>query len=413
MLVDNRDNQAESNSNSAPRASSPTQADSRKTKTEIRKQNAMQAALLAQVPSHQKAEKTASSAESQDLGQDVSASAPRASFSKDRIPARLRAKLDRAEAGDSRNQRLNKYRDEACRLVKENVQPEESMTLLDMENLDKLIETENDRHHGLLNLRRYGNPGYLIDDLSDMKDGTSFRALTRLYENALHHVMISANKAPGKKPTVIILESSEIWHDDFLGWYRSFIDRSKKKKGLDISRFGLIHIGAQGSPNDCVMYGLNFALKSLEHEKIFEEMHGNLDNGLGLKPDIDLDTHFKNSGEWLRKDGRIKQLGEMKHASGALTLPPAFFKHTNSATVAREVSKVAADSASPGQPPATDRVNSARHANPESLTERVEAFRVTRPIPESDEYSSYGASIEGFRLQEISRTRDRTAVETT
>lgn len=149
----------------------------------------MQVALLAQVPSHQKAGTTASSAESQDLRQDVSASTPRASFSNDRIPVRLRAKLERTEAGDSRNQSLNAYRDAACRLVKENVQPEKPMTQLDIDNLDALIETENARHP-LLNLRRYRKPDYLFCDLPYMPDGSSFRALMPIHEKSAHHVMV-------------------------------------------------------------------------------------------------------------------------------------------------------------------------------------------------------------------------------
>lgn len=97
---------------------------------------------------------------------------------------------------------------------------------------------------------------------------------------------------------------------------------------MDPFRFGIIEVGAQISPSDCLMFGLNFALKSLKHEAIFEEMHRNLDNGLGLKQDIDLDTHLENSRGWLHKKGRMKlegDLGNMSYALGALTLPPEFF----------------------------------------------------------------------------------------
>lgn len=407
--TNNRGNQPQSTSNPPAEGHLVQTEPTRHSEPRIHQRSAMQIVLLEQTSSRPEIRRVASGGSHPGPlppNQDVpGTSSPHSSDNQ--IPERLQTKLKRAEAEDSPEQRLNHYAEAACRLVRGNVQPDYDMTQLDIENLPTLIATENSRHPEL-KLRQYTHPNQLLDDLATMPPG-SFRALTPLVTHdgrlAQHHVMVSVNKAPGKAPTVVILEPSGT-NEITLKLLCSLVNLTKAR-GMDLSRFAIVEVGAQASQNDCVMFCLNFALKSLKHEAVFEKMHRNIAKGRGPTPNINLKTHLKQGKCWgsavsvYGTDSVKLFFDKMGYASGPMALPPEFYKHTSSATVARHVLAAAADFAAP----ARTHVNSDRHPLPESLTERVEAFRVTRRASDSEEPESYSASIEGFRLQEIRRAK--------
>jgi hypothetical protein len=157
------------------------------------------------------------------------------------------------------------------------------------------------------------------------------------------------------------------------------------------------------------MYCLNFALKAVKNSGVFDNMHRNIAQTGAPRPDISFEQHLAESdgllGQWGAEQAR-QHLGNIGYAVGPLVLPPDFFKHATSATLAEEVSERAVQDCAPGELPATSRVNGTRHQAPESLEERVDAFMVTRPDDKGVK-RTYSASIEGFRLQEIARAKMR------
>ena len=255
-VTNNRGNQPESTSN-PPEEGHLVQNDStRHSEPRIHQRSAMQIALIEQASSRPEIRRTTTSD-----GSDVpGTSSPHSSDNQ--IPERLQTKLKRveaeysldleqsqtelkrAEAEDSLEQRLNHYAKETCRLVRGNIQPGKEMSELDIKNLPTLIDVEN-RRHPQLKLRHYTHPNQLLDALATMPPG-SFRAVTKLVAHdgtlALHHVMVSVNKAPRKAPTVVILEpaGTNKFTLPLLGSLHNLI----KERGMDLSRFAIVEVGA-------------------------------------------------------------------------------------------------------------------------------------------------------------------------
>ena len=325
------------------------------------------------------------------------------------VPPRLNAKLAQLRAlGRSSHPALDAYAADATRLVKKKLQPKAEMTRLDMENLPALVAVENSRHPGL-KLRHYSNPLDFLDSLPRVPEGSS-RAIVCLANGGnliTHHATVDVQKLAGQHPTFIVLEASTLNKNTFKP-QRQLLT-AMGRRGIDTSRLALVEVGAQKSPNDCVMYCLNFALKALKNAAVFDDLHRNLAETGTLRPDISFEQHFALSEDIIKERSEQKVKGYLEtiaFAAGPLVLPPDFFKHTSSLAVAEKVSALAAQNCAPGELPATSRVNSMRHEQPESLTQRVEAFVVTRR--DNNGKFTYSSSIEGFRLQEIARAKRRT-----
>ncbi len=323
-------------------------------------------------------------------------------------PPRVKEKFKELQKlGKSSNGQLNRYAATATKLARKNVQPGPEMSKLDFENMPTLIRVENARHPEL-NLSLYSTPGDFLRNLSMMPEGAS-RSIVRLANpdgaSVFHHVIVDVRKENGQPPTLLVLEPVTLNMATFTPQLAFWADM--RRHGIDTSRVAVVEAGAQTSPNGCIMYCLNYALKALKNRAAFDGMHRNLAQQRGPGHELGLERHIAQSSGVLTnfspQDIR-GFLGNIAFAAGPLVLPPDFYKHMNSATLAKTVSEIAAQHCVPGERPATARVNSARHPVPESLEQRVAAFTVTRPNQNGD-MRTYSASIEGFRLQEIARAK--------
>lgn len=324
------------------------------------------------------------------------------------IPPRLDAKrVHLRTLGKSAHPSLDAYAAAATSLVKQKRQPGMEMTRLDMENLPALASAENARHPEL-KLRCYANPLDFLDSLAQLPEGSS-RAIVRLANGGnlgIHHTAIDIQKRPGQPATFIVLEPSTLNEHTYRP-QRQLLG-AMGRRGADTAHIAIVEVGAQKSPKDCVMYCLNFALKAMKNAAVFDELHRSLAETGTLKPEISFEQHFAFNDGFLKERGEQKtrnDLGKVAYAAGALVLPPDFFKHASSLALGESVAAIAAQRSALGELPATARVNSMRHPHPESLTERIEAYRATRR--DADGKFTYSASIEGFRLQEIARAKVR------
>lgn len=316
------------------------------------------------------------------------------------LPHRLDSKLTRAQnlqnLGRSSHPQLNSYLAAATRLLGDNVQPGAEMTRYDIENLPALVNAENARHKKL-KLSQYSSPGDFLCDLANKGKGTS-RAIVRLADAdgdpVIHHVTVDVRKNAGKDLTLIVLEPSHLNQFTFTPQLQFWTEM--RHHGVDTSRVAIVETGAQLSPNDCVMYCLNFALKAMKNSAAFDEIHRNMAETGQPHAGISFEEHIERSQGYLGQFGPDQAkdyLRDMGFAVGQLVLPPDFYNHASSAKLAREVDAIAAQ-------------NGTSHSQPESLEERVEAYTVTRAKVNGGTYS-YSASIEGFRLQEIARAMAR------
>ncbi|MBW8831465.1 MAG: hypothetical protein JF606_19005 [Burkholderiales bacterium] len=161
--------------------------------------------------------------------------------------------------GKTPDAKLNHYAETASALLRKNVQPDHEMTYLDMVNLPMLARTENARHPGL-NLQTFTDVESFVEAAANPTAG-HFRAIVPMQFqgpgllSGVHHVMADVRTEPGQPPSIVFLESG------FLG----------------------------GGNFDCVMFALNFALKSHEHQAVLDDMHNNLRETGRLTQDVDFE----------------------------------------------------------------------------------------------------------------------------
>ena len=308
-------------------------------------------------------------------------------------PARVKEKLKHMQKlGSSGHPQLDQYAAAVGKMARKNLQPDEKITELDIRNLPALIAAENARHP-MLKLRQFGSPDEFLRDLQTMAEGSG-RAIVRMADAegapVYHHVTVDLQKQAGQPPTLVVLEPSSLNENTFTPHLQFYANM--RRHGVDTSRVAVVEAAAQASPNDCIMYCVNFALKAMKNSGAFEDMHRNLAQQKGPGHELGLARHLAQSTGMLNHFG-VRDvpgfLGNISFAAGALVLPRDFYKHASSSTLARTVD---------GQ------ASSSRRHDGESLEQRVNAYKVTRPNKRGD-LRTYSASIEGFRLQEIARAK--------
>ncbi len=335
------------------------------------------------------------------------------------LPPRLFAKAERVEQRleYAPNLSFGHYAAEAASLLKKNIQPGLQITRLDIANLHAIIDVENERHPGL-NLRQYFKDDEFVQALKQAPPGSSFRAIFPLTAKKqdpkdptgkngqklvsiplTHHIMADVRVSQEGVPTVILHESANVYTSTNASAYTN-LRQKMLQAGLKTHQMATIEVGAQSAPNGCVMYSLNFAIKSHKNVELYNKFHDNLRDGVGILPD-------KNSigntslGLMLDSSHALRTFGET--VSGEDVLPAEFYKHLASKTHA---TKLATDSADEFSGKFSNRISSSHHSIGETLPERVQAFRVTRSSKNGQK--SYGASIEAFRMQEIARVLEAT-----
>lgn len=313
-------------------------------------------------------------------------------------PARLTEKLQHMQKlGRSGHRQLDKYAAAAGKMARKNLQPDKKITKLDIDNLPALVQAENARHPAL-KLRQYDSPGDFLRELAAMPE-TSGRAIVRLADSegapVYHHVTVDVQKRAGQPPTLVVLEPAML-NEKILTPHLEFY-AEMRRQGVDTSRVALVEVAAQASPQDCIMYCLNFALKAMKNSTAFDTMHRDLAHQKGPGHELGLEEHVANCYGVLGAWGAASVpgfIGNVAFAAGTLVLPPDFYKHASSSTLAKDVDeRTAAGQAS----------SSHQHAA-QSLEQRVDDFKVTR-LNDRGEPRTYSASIEGFRLQEIARAK--------
>ncbi|MDG6382526.1 type III secretion system YopJ family effector HopZ1b [Pseudomonas savastanoi pv. phaseolicola] len=279
-----------------------------------------------------------------------------------------------------------------------------SFAQLDAEHLDAMVDVENQRNPDL-NLRYFKHHKEFIQALES--DGpSSFRAIypltqPRTGQAAKHHVMADVRLTPCEPPSIVITESGVI-----VGKRNKQLHRHNQtledlsESGVQLSQVAIIETQAQKTPDDCVMYCLNYAIKAHKNADQFDDIHHGLQRGTLLTESMEGESRTRTTAGTFEEETRYPVVeGDTHVAFGADVLPVDFYKHGASLTQALRLME-RPDGRMAG------RVNSKGHERAENLVERNQAFRISRRElldEDNPQISQFSASIDGFRLQEIER----------
>ncbi|ATA26360.1 hypothetical protein BIY26_03030 [Brenneria goodwinii] len=250
------------------------------------------------------------------------------------------------------------------------------ITNLDIGNIRTLVNTYNDRFSSL-NLKYFSSQEDFLDELRDT-DTSAWRAILKAAPNSRHHFAIDIRTHDDGQKTLIALEPSVAFRpiDDerfhsMPGYYS--LHRGIQRQSDDDVKFAVIQTEAQKSTQDCVIFSLNFALNAYQKDSFFDDLHDNLKNN---EPRLGTSATSYHS------------MTGLEYIEGKEILPAIFFKHSHSRAIINEVLDA--------QPDLSDRnVSTNRESPHETLSERVQAFRVHR------EDLSYSMSIEASRMRKI------------
>ncbi|HEU4458695.1 MAG TPA: YopJ family acetyltransferase [Methylibium sp.] len=266
-----------------------------------------------------------------------------------------------------------------------NQQPDLEMARLDVQHMPSLIAAYNSRHPGL-NASHFDTPRAFVDALAE-DQRPAWRGVMRLVEGQIHHVAVDVRRH-GRKRSVIVMEPAVVFSPGPTPDYLALAKTLGKK-----ASWALIEVNAQKSLSDCLMYALHFTLlahrgsaprgSSQAVPGLFERWHENLARYGRLGGPEDDPARFDPV-----PDETLRKAGLMLH-EGMDVLPSAFYKHAQSKATAMAFERRRPEIA------ASD-VRTGRGAEPESLVDRAEAFRVQRSGGRS-----FSTSIEAARATKI------------
>lgn len=275
--------------------------------------------------------------------------------------------------------RLANFGEHVAYRLNVNNQPAEDILEMDVANFPTIANVYNSRFPEL-RMEHMDSPSALFAALSNRNDTAAWRAVVRIADGAEHHITVDVRTREGQAPTVIVMEPAAM--RTFMPNYWNLMRQAQAQLGHDI-KWAFIEVGAQKSPADCVIFGMNHALAAFQKSDLFDEWHENLDmHGTLASPD-DVSERFLASPDPLMEAAGIKLF------NGSEMLPAVFYKHTHSKTVIEDLND--------NQPGARDKdvSTSVRERKSESLSDRIQAFTVSRGERE------YSVSIEASRATKI------------
>lgn len=274
---------------------------------------------------------------------------------------------------------LMEYGQQVARYLSANIQPDEAMLSLDLDNFDSLAASYNMRYPSL-DVRHLDSPAKFLDSLTDRSSDSAWRAVVRLVDSEMHHFVADVRTRAGAPPTIIIMEPANFY--TFITAYFGLRREALRQLGTE-PKWAFIGVGAQKSPADCMMFGMQFALAAYQKSSTFDDWHDNLHRYGTISDDEVCPSDYMPSPD------AMLEYGDIKLFHGERFLPALFYKHAHSNGVIDEV-----ESYQPGtkeQSVSTSR----RDPKTESLVGRLEAFAIQRGSRQ------YSASIETLRATKI------------
>ena len=281
------------------------------------------------------------------------------------VPRRIRRKINALQALDQTKLRVrlpafHEYMRRVASNASNSIAPDSDTVVGDIAHMHIICAAENKRRPGLhlrfiRNRKEPGGTqstwGELSQSFQSWKPGRHrviFHAYPEWDGVSAHHVMADIEIKKNCRPSLVLFESTS----DQL--YTRSLKPTLTHLGASVA---IVRNAIQYSNYDCLMFALANALKAKDSAFV-------------------ADIHARN----------------FKHPNSNIVIerseiPGIFLKHAHSACGGMEQGH--------------QRVNSTKHPDPETLFERIEAFRSPHHL--QNETLSYSASIEGFRLQEIRR----------
>ncbi|WP_281246108.1 YopJ family type III secretion system effector XopJ [Paracidovorax konjaci] len=250
----------------------------------------------------------------------------------------------------------------------------QEITRLDAQNKHILANAYNERHSGLQLSCHDSAQSFFGEFISSQEP--AWRSLVQLSPSSFHHVAVDVRFQDGKR-TMVVLEPALAYGEGeagdikFLAGYEP-LGRNVQAYLGENGDLAVVSLGAQKSNFDCIIFSLNLALCAYQKDSVLDDLH-----------------------ESLRKNVRCFSSGEEKSVvhkniefiDGTKFLPAIFFKHAHSRGTVNEVLD--------NQPHLSEKnVSTGRNNSSETLSERVQDFRVERE-------KSYSMSIEASRLRKI------------
>lgn len=255
----------------------------------------------------------------------------------------------------------------------------------DAQNLGAMASAYNERF-AQLKLHCFESRGAFLDHLQSHNEPGAWRGVFRLNPPSLHHVAVDVRNHPGGEKTLLILEPITAYKDDvyppaYLPGYPQLREEVNSRFRGNC-KMSVIETDAQRSWHDCVIFSLNFALCSYQKDDVFDRLHKSLAEKGQCFPSSD--------------DNRSRLARGIELIDGKQILPALFYKHAHSRGTAADVVNA--------QPHvANDNVSTSRNSPRETLSERVQAFRVYR---EGGNPETYSMSIETSRARKIRKALD-------
>ncbi|GKT01747.1 peptidase C55 [Acidovorax sp. SUPP3434] len=248
------------------------------------------------------------------------------------------------------------------------------ITALDARNKQLLANAYNDRHSELRLSCHDSAQSFFAEFMQSQKP--AWRSIVQLSQSSLHHVAMDVRIQDGKRTLLVIEPALARGEDDngdvqILAGYEQLARNVQNCLGDD-GDLAVVQLGAQKSNYDCIIFSLDLALCAYQKDNIFDELHDSLRRNVRC---------FSSQERKSVVDKNIEFI------DGTKFLPAVFFKHAHSRATIAEVIE--------SQPELEGKNVSTGRDNPaETLSERVQDFRVTRE-------KSYSMSIEASRLRKI------------
>ncbi|QOZ36577.1 YopJ family acetyltransferase [Bradyrhizobium sp. CCBAU 53421] len=305
-------------------------------------------------------------------------------------PARIDEKLQLLEQTLERaseegvSSGLVDYGQQVARNLAANIQTDEKLLSLDVDNIDRLADSYNERYPDL-NLRYMGSPANFLEALTDRSSTGGWRAIVRLADGEAHHFAADIRTRAGAAPTVIVMEPADLY--TFIAPYSRLRGETLQQLGPE-PKWAFIGVGVQKSASDCVMFSMQCALAARQNSSTFDDWHNNLRRHGTIADERDI------SSDYMASPDAILEFAQINLFHGEKVLPALFYKHAHSTRVIEEAAGNRAGFRD------EDVSTSSRAPKTESLAERREAFAVQRGT------LKYSASIETSRATKIRRALD-------
>jgi hypothetical protein len=297
---------------------------------------------------------------------------------------------------------LETYKAQVKQALDDNKQPGNAIGKNDVKYARHVVAMYN-ADNPKLHAEVFNSPPDLIQYIKEnIDDFSRLRALFRMGSTSgiLHHAAADIRVKDGKA-TIVCADPANFTEQNI---FRSVMAMDDALEDLPPEKreCGYVGVGAQNSPNDCVIFGESFLKKMDDEEEFFDKMHDKLYNGQPLNSDAHIKPRKADKeeamdiAEEMFKDG-LKNISQISPDARHF-FPLSFYKHSHSP---KDVGELLGR-----QPEKSEtKVNKAHPDRPaQTLPERVDAHIPEDGRKHGDGTFKYSISIEEKRLDEIDKT---------